>query len=383
MTMRRGVAVGILVIISLIVIARLTAEKPITVRTQAVEVGLVEFTVANTRAGTVKACRRAKLAPTMGGRVAQLNVSEGRHVRKDQLLLELWNDDLRAQLLLSQQELNAAHASAREVCILGDMLAREAERLQELRDKKLISEDELDRAATKAKAKHIACAAAQAQSEVSAAKIAVAEAALERTRIRAPFSGTVAEVNAELGEFVTPSPPGILTLPAIDLIDTQCLYIEAPIDEVDAPAIAPGMTARVSLDAFRDRHFSAQVTRVAPYVLEREKQARTVAIDVTFTQTDELTGLLPGFSADIEIILEKRPRALRIPTESILDNKRVYVYHPDDKRLEERIIETGLSNWKFTEVLSGIKEGEHIVTNIEKEGVSDGAYAVVDESQRD
>ncbi len=382
MTLRRGVIIAILVVISLIVITRLIAEKPIPVRVQAAEIGLVEFTVANTRAGTVKACRRAKLAPTTGGRVAQLEVSEGLHVKKDQLLLELWNDDLRAQLLLSEEELHAARASAKEVCILSEMLAREAERLRELRSKKLISEDELDRAATKAKAKHVACAAAQARSEVSAAKITVAKAALERTRIRAPFSGTVAEVNAELGEFVTPSPPGILTLPAIDLIDTQCLYIEAPIDEVDAPAIAPGMTARVSLDAFRDRHFSAQVARVAPYVLEREKQARTVAIDVTFTQADELTGLLPGFSADIEIILKKRSHALRIPTESILDNKRVYVYHANDETLEERGIETGLSNWKFTEVLSGIKEGELVVTSIEREGVGDGAYVVIDESQR-
>ena len=381
MKYRRYIIIIAALILVVIITMRLSADKPVQVVVHASERGIVEFTVSNTRAGTVKACRRARLAPTIGGQVASLEITEGDRVQGNQLLLELWNDDLQAQLLLTKQERNAAKASAKEVCILSEMAQREAKRLDELRNKKLISEDELDRATTNAKAKHAACLAAQAQSVVTAARITVAEAALERTRIRAPFPGTVAEVNAEIGEFVTPSPPGILTLPAIDLIDTQCLYIEAPIDEVDAPAITPGMTARVSLDAFRDRHFSAQVDRVAPYVLEREKQARTVAIDVSFTQVNELDGLLPGFSADIEIIINKQVDTLRIPTESILEGDRVYVYIEDDEIIKERIIKTGLSNWKFTEVLSGIKEGELIVTSVERKGVADGAYALVDSSQ--
>ena len=64
--------------------------------------------------------------------------------------------------------------------------------------------------------------------------------------LTAPFDGVVAEVNAELGEYVTPSPPGIPTPPAVDLIDDRCLYVTAPIDEVDAPEIRTGMPAPFS-----------------------------------------------------------------------------------------------------------------------------------------
>jgi HlyD family secretion protein len=74
-----------------------TRPKPIAVVVTAVEVGRVETTVANTRAGSVAACRRAKLAPPLGGRIEKLHVREGDRVKAGQLLVELWNDDLAAR----------------------------------------------------------------------------------------------------------------------------------------------------------------------------------------------------------------------------------------------------------------------------------------------
>ena len=65
----------------------------------------------------------------------------------------------------------------------------------------------------------------------------------------------IAKVNGELGEFVTPSPVGIPTPPTVDLIDGSCLYISAPIDEVDAPRVQAGLKARISLDAFPNQTF--------------------------------------------------------------------------------------------------------------------------------
>ena len=78
--------------------------KPIAVAVTHVARGTVESTVANTRAGTVKACRRARLAPAIGGQISHLYVKEGDHVVTGQLLLALWNDDLEAQKQLAQRE---------------------------------------------------------------------------------------------------------------------------------------------------------------------------------------------------------------------------------------------------------------------------------------
>ena len=106
---------------------------------------------------------------------------------------------------------------------------------------------------------------------VSEAQRDIATARLERTLLRAPFDGVIAEINGELGEFVTPSPVGVPTPPTVDLIDSTCLYISAPIDEVDAPAVKTGQQALISMDAFPGRRFPGFVRRVAPYVLDVEK----------------------------------------------------------------------------------------------------------------
>jgi HlyD family secretion protein len=207
----------------------------------------------------------------------------------------------------------------------------------------------------------------------------VAEAALARTRLMAPFAGTVAEVNGELGEFVTPSPVGIPTPPAIDLIDTSCLYVLAPIDEVDAPEIRAGMPARILLDAFGKEHFEGAVRRVAPYVLDREQQARTVDVEVDFLDAGEERNLLPGYSADIEVILERHDDTLRIPSETLLEGLRVYVYDPDSRTIQSVQLEIGLSNWQHTEVRSGLREGQRIVRSLGREGLEDGARVRVEE----
>ena len=96
----------------------------------------------------------------------------------------------------------------------------------------------------------------------------------------------IAEVNGELGEYVTPSPVGIPTPPAIDLIDTQCLYISAPIDEVDAPEIRAGMAARISLDAFSKQFFHGHVRRVA--LVLPEHRGRVFKLAVRAIQVDGL-----------------------------------------------------------------------------------------------
>ncbi len=347
----------------------------VAVSLHTVTTGTVVKTVSNTRVGTVKACRRSLLAPAIGGEVAVLTVSEGDAVEAGQILLEIWNDDLEAELQLAEAGKKTTQEGVKQVCAVAAGADRELKRLQGLSKDKLISEEKLDIAYTDAEAKRANCARAKAETRVSDAQIEVVRTQLERTIVRAPFAGVVAEVNAELGEFVTPSPPGILTLPVIDLLDLGCLYVSAPIDEVDAPPITPGMPACVSLDAFPDRICKGRVRRIAPYVLDREKQARTVEVEVEISNPGDLLGLLPGYSADIEISLQEKESVLRIPTEAVLEGNRVLVYDDVNGVLLEREIEAGVSNWDFTEVLSGLRAGERIVLSVGREGVKHGVKA--------
>jgi HlyD family secretion protein len=350
--------------------------KPIEVTVEPVEKGKVEQTVANTRAGTVKACRRAKLSPGVGGQISLLDIKEGDQVKAGTLLLELWNKDLKADIALNESESQASLANARAACLQANVAQREADRLVKLRKSGAVSEDRVDKAVTEAQARKADCESANAMIKVSAARADVARSQLERTQLVAPFDGIVAEINGELNEYVTPSPPGIATPPAVDLIDNSCFYVAAPIDEVDAPEIAVGKPARMTLDAFGERHFPGTVRRIAAYVLDLEKQARTVEVEVEFSNKEDIRQLLAGYSADVEVILDARVDTLRIPTEAVLEGNTVYVLVPAEELLEERKIETGMSNWDWTEVTSGLKQGELVVTSVDKEGIKDGAFAM-------
>ncbi len=376
MHLKHKTTLSLLLVVVLIglLLWRATRPEPITVTLRTVDRGVVEATVANTRAGTVMACQRARLSPSIGGQIAALPVKEGDRVEAGQLLMEMWNTDRRAEIRLAQREAVAADARAVEACTVAEVARREALRQAALKKKGLTSEEAVDRAEGDARARKAACEAARATARVAAARVEVAQAGLERTLLRAPFAGTVAEINGELGEYVTPSPIGIATPPAVDLVDNSCLYVAAPIDEVDAPAIRAGMPARITLDAFPGTSFPASVRRVAPYVLDREKQARTVDIEAAFAEGSALDNLLPGYSADVEVILERRENALRVPTEALLEDQRVLVYV--DGVLHERKVQIGLSNWRYTEILDGLEAGERITVSLDEDGVEDGALVV-------
>ena len=353
--------------------------EPLAVTVSKAETGKVEAVVTNTRAGTIKACRRARLAPITGGQIAKMPVTEGQHVEANQVLMEMWNEDVQAQLLLAKQEAVAAKARAKETCVRADVAKRESNRLEKLAKQKLASEEDVDRAAGNAEATRAACIAANDTAKVSDAKVNTIQVALDKTVLRAPFAGIVAEVNGELGEFVTPSPVGIPTLPAVDIIDNSCIYVAAPIDEVDAPAIKPGMTTRITLDAFKQHPFPGKVRRVAPYVQDVEKQARTVDIEVDFDHMMGEQSLMPGYSADVEILLDVKPNTLRIPSEAVLEGNYVYVVKSDNT-LEKRQIKTGIGNWVYTEVLSGLAENDSVVTSATMEGLIDGLEVTIKEN---
>ena len=358
-----------------------TRSKPVAVVLKAVDRGNVESTVVNTRAGTVEACLRTKLSTIMGGRIEYLGVKEGDKVKKGQLLMKLWNDDQKAQQTLAEAQRTMAAQRVKEVCTTAASSRREAERQTTLKNKGFVSEAREDTAKSEADARAAACETARADVAQAAARINVTRVEQGRMSLYAPFDGTVAKIVGELGEYSTPSPPGVQTPPAIDLIDESCLYVKAPMDEVDAPKIKAGLPVRVSLDALPKQPLTGKVRRVAPYVLAVEKQARTVDVEVDFERPPGVD-MLVGYSADVEIVLSSRTGVLRVPTAALIEGSKVMVLNAGSGKLEERKVKTGMANWEFTEIVEGVAEGERIVISLEREGVKVGARATADDKAK-
>ena len=369
------------VLVAAIVVLKLTwlRPKPIPVDVVRVERGRVEQTVTNSRAGTVRARHRAKLSPEFGGQVVEIPFREGDAVEQGQVMLRLEDSLQQARLSLAERDLEALSAERQRACLEAERAAREYQRTQKLAAEKIVSEDILDNTNSLQQGAAAACDAAQANVARAQAAIRLAQIELEKTTLRAPFDGIVAEVTTEVGEWTTPSPPALPVPPVIDVLDPSSVYISAPMDEVDSARVHVDQPARVTIDSHRELRFMGHVSRVAPYVLDLEAQNRTVEIEVELDDHDQL--FLPGTSADVEIILETRDDVMRIPTASIMEGNQVLIL--DQDVLVQKEITPGLRNWDFTEVIAGLEPDALVVTSLDRVEVAAGAEAQISPTEED
>ena len=362
-------------LIAVAIILRFTILRPQAVEVEAAraERGAVEETVTNTRAGTVKARNRTRLSPQLGGRVTDLPFAKGAAVPKGALLLQLDDSIQRAEVNLAEEQVKTAAAQASAARLAGDLAEREWRRAEALSKDSILSKQDLDALESRRDQARSAADAAAASLDQARAQLNLAKAQLDLTQIRAPFAGILADRSTEVGEWITPAPPGVPIPPVLDLLDPGSLYISAPVDELDASRVKVGQEVRITVDSKPGESFPGTVSRVAPYVLDLQEQNRTLEVEATFASGAKVQGLLPGTSADVEILLSRKEGVLRVPTSAIAEGKKVLLLSGGD--LVERLVETGLSNWRFTEITGGLKEGDLVVTARDNTAIKPGAKA--------
>ena len=363
--------VGAAVVLKLTVLT----PAPVEVQVYSVERGAVESTITNSRAGTVSARRRSQLSPEISGRVVELPFREGDSVEEGQLIVRLDRSVQDARLERARRGLDSARAQHAERCLVAERAERELERNRELHESRLISADVLDALERARDSARMACSPAEPRVAEASAEVQLVEVQAGLAEMRTPFSGILAEVSVEIGEYVTPSPPGVPIPSVIDLIDPSSIYISAPMDEVDAAVIAVGQKVRVTIDPYPGQEYPGRVDRIAPYVLDREEQHRTVEIEVVLEDVEFSKALLPGTSADVEVILEVAGDVLRLPTSTLLEGGRVLLF--EEGVLVERDIDVGLKNWNWTEVQSGLEVGDQVVRSLGSTDVVAGAEATL------
>ncbi len=356
---------------------RLTVFRPklVPVTVQRVETGRVEDSVVNSRAGTVQSRLRSEMSPGIAGLVVAIPASKGTHVKKGDVLLRLDDTEQQARVQSAMRTLDAARAMAEQARLEAEYAERQWKRSQELARQQVVSETAFDTDRTQAQTTQTALTAANARIREAEASLEAAKSILDKTVITAPFDGVVLDVTTEVGEWISPSPPGVPIPPVLDVIDPHALYVSAPIDEADVARIRVGLPVRLTLDAFRGQSFKGKLSYVSSFVETRQEQNRTLRVEAVFEETQLPENLLPGLSADIEVILDARENVLRIPTYALLENNRVLVVAGD--RLVERKVTTGLHNWSFTEITSGLAAGEQVVVSLDRPEVKVGARVTV------
>jgi len=355
----------------------LLRKDPVPVTVFRVAPGRVEESVTNSKAGTVKTRRRAALSPEIGGRIELLPIRKWDRVKKGQLLVRLAGADYQAQVNLQQRSIEAAHAGEREACQRADQAERDLARMVALARDSLVSQDLKEQAQTQRDATAAACQASRSRVQQGEATLDFARVNRGKTELRAPFDGVVADLRGEVGEWITPSPPGVPIPPLLELLDPDAIYVSAPLDEVDVGKVRVGQVVRITIDAYPGRAIGGHLSRVAPYVVDVQQQSRTFEVEVDFDDAAFARTLLPGTSADVEVILDARDNVVRVPSYALIDGKKALVLR--DGKLVGVPVEIGLKNWGFAEVKRGLAAGELVVVSLDRAEVKEGARARVAE----
>jgi HlyD family secretion protein len=271
--------------------------------------------------------------------------------------MKLWNDDQQAQSTLAMAQVETARKRVAEACTVAANAEREAERQAALFKQGFVSGSRDEQARAEAQARRAGCDAAKADVAQTQARVNATRVEQSRTVLYAPFAGTVAKIVGEVGEYSTPSPPGVPTPPAIDLIDDTCLYVRAPMDEVDAPKINPGKRCASALTRCPSSLFPAR-SSVWRLMCRRwrSRPARWTS-KPRWIRRQSATALLVGYSADVEVSVggarQGGAGAHLGPA-----GRRPRTGSGHDGTLQQRAVKTGLANWEFTEVLEGLAAGD-------------------------
>ena len=320
--------------------------------------------------GYVVARTQASVSAKLPGRLAYLGVSEGSHVQEGEVIARLENADYTAAVMQAQATLASERATLIEAQADRDELVREARRARDVRAKNatLMSAQDLEVAESKAAQAEARVAAQQARVEAAEAGQRLAQASLDNTLIRAPFTGTVLRKDAEVGEVVAPSVGGGLTRGAVvTMADLATLEVEVDVNEAYISRVRSGQPARITVDAYPDTSFRGAVRQVVPTA---DRQKATVQVKVSILDHDPR--ILPEMGARVEFLEPARtgvrsaaaPPRVTVPAAAVQTEAGTpVVWIVAGGRLERREVNAAPVSGGMREVRSGLVGGEQLLVS--------------------
>ena len=372
---------AVLIFVALFLVLRRGGAVPVQVVTVSTTAGGNEAvgggtggSVAVVANGYVVARTKAAVSAKIPGRLAVLNVSEGSRVEKGAIIARLDNADYAAAVGQAEATLASAKATLIETQSDRDQLQREYVRVRDIhtQNANLVSPQEVENAESKARQGDARVEAQKARVDAAAAALRVAQANLENTYIRAPFSGTVLRKEAEVGEVVAPSVGGGLTRGAVvTMADLATLEVEVDVNEAYIARIHGNQSARITLDAYPDTAFRGTVRQIIPTA---DRQRATVQVKVSILDRDPR--ILTEMGAKVEFLEPAAPAAaasrgatqpverprIIVPAEAVRsDGGRSVVWIVRNGRLQSRDVDAGPVSGNFREIRSGLSGGEQLL----------------------
>ncbi len=438
--MSRGKKIGIALagagVLAALVAVNLKWErkKAVTVQTEKIARHNLRSTVS--ASGKIKPKRQVNISASTIGKVTRLAVVEGEIVAEGQFLLQIDPAPFAAQVTALQASIAAARANLSQSRSGLEQARLELKRLNELKKHDLATDQDIDRSRTTADVDEARVLSSQKEIDRLEANLKSASHELSQVTFRAPLAGLITTMNIEEGENVvtgTMNNPGTVLMTIADLSEIEA---EIDVDETDVVNVKPGQPAKVSIDAFPDRKFKAEVVKVGNSAIVQggglTATEQTTNFRVTVALREPVPGIKPALSCSADIITAVREKALSVPIQALTirtlpkpaagkngakpetgsggvhaaaDPPRPVADagSPEEETEESRRekekegvfairdgvahfvpVKTGISGERFFEVLEGLKAGDEVVTGTYQaiRDLKDGDAVKVDNSPK-
>ena len=291
--------------------------------------------------GLIQAWKEITITPDIGGKIDKIHVEEGDMVKQGQLLAELDTRAFRLQLERAEAGVMVAEANLEDA-------KRNMDRMERLNAENAVSEQQYEKIKLLYKA-------AGAQLQQAVAVLNLANHNIEVSRMRAPFNGVVASLNAEVGDVINPMMGGFFPNEGIlTLMDYSRIKIEVEASQRDASRIEKGQLTRVEVAAFPGRAFPGRVSLVNQMA---DPQSKKFSVVVVLENQERL--LKPNTFGDVTFIIGVQKNVLVIPPKAVLEKS--YVFIVQGETVKKVSVTLGFQNQDFVEVTSGLKEGDRVI----------------------
>lgn len=291
---------------------------------EAVEVTIRPLEASVSTVGSLRAAEAVMLRPEIAGRIERIHVADGQPVEAGEALFSL-------DAALINAEVNEASANL-------DRSRRAHTRARELSGRKLISNADFD--------------SAEADLAVDEARLASARARLEKTIIRAPFSGAVGLRQVSLGQYIGVGDD------LVNVVKLNPMQVDFQLPEVRLTSLAPGVSVKVTVDAFPDRAFVGEIMAIDPQI---DAAGRSVSVRALLDNKEVI--LRPGLFARVEVVLSANPAALMVPEQALWPmGDKHYVFRVEAEIAKLLEVELGQRLPGWAEIVSGLAAGDVVVT---------------------
>lgn len=302
--------------------AQSTAEKSVLVEAVPVTVRALERTIQ--AVGSLRSQESVIIRPEIPGIVKAIQFNEGQEVKKDQMLITIHEGVPAAELHEAKAELRLSIANEK--------------RARELAAKGSGTERSLDEA--------------QANKSVNQARVALAQAKVDKYHLRAPFDGVLGLRKVSIGDYVVPG-QDVVNLEAIDT-----LKVDFRIPETYFSVLKVGQRVDISVDAFKGRAFSGTVYAIDPQI---DPEGRSIAVRARIPNPDR--ALTPGLFARVNLIVQETGGAILIPEQATMPRgNEQFVFRIVDGKVSTTKVVPGIRREGMVEIVEGLKAGDIVVT---------------------